>query len=221
MSGRGANQGADADVRRVASFLRPLVEIDLRPGEEELKRRRTRATWLGTARRRLPVELDDFLLAQQTQSNWCWAAVGIALQLFFRTGEHDGQCELAQAVLRPQASCCEHPSDPACNRVARMSELLAVIGVRRRSEPRQPTTPIAFDTIAEDLSTRLPIVCLMTHRPTGTTHFMVLVGADLRDGEQWVAFDDPGVGGRYWRPLAVFQNNFRGWFWEQSTRLAR
>lgn len=58
MSGGGTDQGAreGADVRVLASFLGPLVDIDLSPGEEEIERRKAQATWLGTARRRLPVE---------------------------------------------------------------------------------------------------------------------------------------------------------------------
>lgn len=205
----------------VPAFLGPLIAIDLRPTEDEIARRRLERSRFDARLRRLPVELTDFTLPAQTQRNWCWAAVGTALERFFRLGATHSQCELAQAVLSPAATCCSQPGHPSCNRVALISDLLRFLGITRRQDPPQPTTPVPFESIAADLAARRPVICLMTHRSTGVTHFMVLVGADRRAGVDWVAFDDPAVGGRYWRPLAVFQQNFNGWFWEQSTRLAR
>lgn len=206
--------------RPFASFLGPLMPIDLTPNAAELARRTAEGSRFTTKRTATFDEVPGFHLPLQGADNWCWAAVAVALQKYLELDTGYTQCALAQRVHHTVMDCCARPVHPDCNRVAYMSDVLAALQVKRLSSPRQPTSPIDGSEIRNDIGRNKPIICLMQRRDNGLRHFMVIVGVDRADGEDWVGFDDPGTGLRYWRPLRVFKDGFKGWFWKQTTRLA-
>ena len=55
-----------------------------------------------------------FTMQQQSESNWCWAAVATSVGLFFKTGTWT-QCEIVDANLG-RTDCCASPSSAPCNR---------------------------------------------------------------------------------------------------------
>jgi hypothetical protein len=159
----------------------------------------------------------NFLLPRQDQTNWCWAAIGVALSKYFR-GAGRRQCELAQAVIAPPGlDCCAAPGDPACNCTQKMTALLAEIQVARRQSPAQPEGIVSFDIIKRDIGADRPLVCL--HSSQGLNHYVVIVGWSEENGRPEVVIDDPADGFRRTLDFSTFFN-FGGRQWVQTTRLA-
>lgn len=206
--------------RALASFLGPLVPVDLTPAPDEFAGRAAVRSRFGTAAAPKLIELPGFRLPRQVTDDWCWAAIDVALQEYLNLPTVFTQCKLAQRVHAPGVDCCRRTDHPDCDRVAHMSDVLATLSIERRTSPEQPTTPIEGAAIRRDIAHRKLVICLMRRFDGGIRHFMVIVGVDQAEGEDWVGFDDPGSGSRYWRPLRVFGDNFDGWRWEQATRLA-
>jgi hypothetical protein len=160
----------------------------------------------------------DFFLPRQEQSNWCWAAVAVALHDYFKS-QHLDQCSLVQAVRAPTAvDCCTHPSDSRCNAISAISSALAEIGISRRSEPPQPQGTLAFHTIREDLERDRPLICLMSGVGAQGDHYVIIVGCFLRNGVPWLLVDDPAEGVRREVRFSHFFS-FGGRRWAQTTRL--
>jgi len=160
---------------------------------------------------------DDFFLPRQEQSNWCWAAIGVALGQFFH-GQQHRQCALVQATLDPPGlDCCATPDNPACNVVEVISAVLGQIDVARRAAPAQPQGTISYQEVQSDIANNRPIVCLMSG--LGGEHYVVIVGWFLRDGLPWLRVDDPADGFRKETSFNDFFE-FEGRTWEQTTRLA-
>jgi hypothetical protein len=159
----------------------------------------------------------DFFMEKQTQTNWCWAAVGLAVNRFFEKPATT-QCSLAQRTLQPVGvNCCQSPGSSQCNVNQRISAVLAVVGVTRLGDPAQPQSPVGMDIIQRDIGRNRPIICAMSGG--GTNHFVVVVAWALVSGAFYVFVDDPAAGTRKERTFTAFQTNFEGRSWIQTTRL--
>jgi hypothetical protein len=160
---------------------------------------------------------NDFFLPRQEQSNWCWAAISVALARYFHSQQRT-QCGLVQSTIDPPGlDCCATPDNPACNVVEVISAVLQRIDVPRRAAPAQPQGTISYDEIKQDIADDRPVICLMSG--LGGEHYLVIVGWFLREGMPWLRIDDPAVGLRKETSFADFFA-FEGRTWEQTTRLA-
>ena len=159
----------------------------------------------------------EFFLERQKQGNWCWAAIGVALALYFHNVTRT-QCKLVQATRNPAGvDCCATPDHPECDTVELISRALAEVNVARRNHPAQPEGPIAYDSIREDIGRDRPVICLMSG-PAGE-HYVIIVGWFLSGGAPWLVVDDPADGFRRRVSYSDFFN-FSGRVWAQTTRLA-
>lgn len=203
---------------KVPEFLGPLESLDLSDGVAGALR-----SVFSTILRLTPGPAtqgrlkSDFFMERQKQTNWCWAAVGLAVNRFYEKPSMT-QCGLAQMTLQPASvDCCQSPGNSLCNVNRRISAVLAVIGVARLTDPVQPQSPVGMDIIQRDIGRNRPIICAMSGG--GTNHFVVVVAWALLSGAFYVFVDDPATGTRKERTFTAFQTNFDGRSWIQTTRL--
>lgn len=208
--GAAADAAAPAPARprkAIASFLRPVAALDLSPAPG--------AAAAPIAEGRLSRDLP---LERQKRTNWCWAAIGAALARHFGDGEAS-QCAVVQKTLAPPGvDCCATPEARECNRVERISKVLAALGIARLADPPQPQAGLALADIQADIARDRPVICAMTGG--GCHHFVLIVGWAMIGDMPFVMIDDPAVGGRKERPLAGFLADHDGRSWTQATRLA-
>lgn len=153
-----------------------------------------------------------FTMPEQHQTNWCWAATGVALREF-RSGQLMRQCEVAQAVRDPAAvDCCRRPSHRNCNAFEPISKVLDRLGLPYR--PFSP--PISPALVRSDINANCPIICTVVGG--GTNHFVVIVAWYLSGGALWLKVDDPANGRRHSRLYSQFRQNYEGRVWRQTTR---
>jgi hypothetical protein len=197
---------------RLPSFLEPafVVEIPARPAASY--------PWQsGYWRARLNPDHGElqrpFTMPEQSQTNWCWAATGVALDEF-NNGRRGRQCEMAQKVRDPPGvDCCLTPGDPDCDTVETISKVLDALQIRRR--PFGP--PAGRDVILQDISDDRPIICLLSDG--ATDHFVVIVAWFEAEGDLWLKVDDPADGLRHRVPYWTLREDYRGRSWEQTTRV--
>jgi hypothetical protein len=158
-----------------------------------------------------------FLLQRQKQSNWCWAAIGVALDKYLK-GSDRTQCDLVQTVKSPNGiDCCAQPDHPLCNSIDQITRVLGKLGVARRTNPPQPQGAVSFDVIKEDVARNRPLICL--HSGATGLHYVLVVGWRLDQQIPWLLVDDPALGLRVTVSFADFFS-YGGRTWIQTTRLA-
>lgn len=116
----------------------------------------------------------------QTQSNWCWAAVGTSIGLFFQTGTWT-QCSVACGVL-DIASCCTNPSSPSCNVYGFLDKSLTYT----KSFASMLKQAIGMSDIVTKISHGTP-VCLRCAWNGGGAHFITIYGYNQANGTVNVA----------------------------------
>lgn len=215
MASRGA---PDEDRFALAGFLRPTIRVNLGDGLGA-RMLSTFSTVFGLAPA-APSDgrlQHDFFLEKQSQTNWCWAAVGVAVNRFFDRVAVT-QCALVQKTRQPTGvNCCQTPGAVMCNTTEKVSRVLSALAIPRLTDPPQPQAPIDIAEIQHDISRNRPIICAMSGG--GSNHFVVIVAWAIVDGTPFVFVDDPAVGGRKERALDLFRTSFDGRQWIQTTRL--
>lgn len=123
----------------------------------------------------------------QCRTNWCWAAVGLAIRKAYNAAGAFQQCDVAGEVLH--AKCC--PYGEGCNETHR---LRAALGIHHVSTLRQPGhQTIAF--IKAEIDAGNP-VCVRIHRMHGGSgHFVVIAGYCLMSASTklWICDPDGGT----------------------------
>lgn len=116
----------------------------------------------------------------QSQSNWCWAAVGASTGNYYWPGANYQQCKVAD-TCQGKTTCCSAPG--GCNQYGYLDQALTATRSFDRMTGSSEPYPQVVGTIDAD-------------RPLGTrvawngggAHFMMLTGYD--DGAQTVTVDD-------------------------------
>jgi hypothetical protein len=136
----------------------------------------------------------DFVIHQQQQANWCWAAVTASVAAFFGIAPAPRQCDIAQEALAPTSPgilCCGADAATSCNRPWHLDGPLQAIGAYRQRE----TGSLAYGAVAGEIAAGLPPACRVAWQGGGA-HFMVLSGwsEDTANGMRYVKLQDPGNG---------------------------
>jgi hypothetical protein len=137
-------------------------------------------------------------MQRQKMPEWCWAAVSVSVDLFFRPDSAHTQCEIAGAALNLQ--CCDSgkPADTAqCNAP---NALAAVLGTLHLlvGDPLQKC--LTFDEIQKEIDAGRPICVLIkwldnTGKPGPRGHFIVIDGYRVTPAQkQFVSIADPLYG---------------------------
>jgi hypothetical protein len=138
-------------------------------------------------------------MQHQSQTNWCWSAVGTSVGLFFRTGTWT-QCSVANGVLG-KTNCCTSPED-GCNEYGYLDRSLTYTkSFGSLSEGR-----CSQDTLIVELNQGHP-VCLRCAWTGGGAYFLAICGYDQQTSMVDVA--DPWYGDST-QNLNTFPSSYHG-----------
>jgi hypothetical protein len=135
---------------------------------------------------------------KQENSEWCWAAVTVSVDLFFRPASTHTQCEVAGGVLG--LSCCSggklSKSDP-CNVPHPIHTVLGRFHLLAADPIRKPLT---FNQVQKEIDGGRPVCVLIKWRDDDGTvsnrgHFIAINGYRVTPSlKQFVAITDPFFG---------------------------
>jgi len=111
-----------------------------------------------------------FTMQSQQQTNWCWAAVGTSVGLFFETGSWT-QCDTATGCLGGGKDCCKNPGP--CNVYGFLDQSLTY--TKSFDSMTSSTTPLS--EIEQKINSNKP-VCTRVAWNGGGAHFMAITGYD-------------------------------------------
>lgn len=146
------------------------------------------------AQGRIPITVE-----RQQQDNWCWSAVGVAVERFYDATRTRTQCQLAGIALGRSDCCTDGADDPAkCDQPWYLDRVLTITG---NLESMRPGT-LGFPEIQARVADGSPVGCRIGWYGGGG-HFAVIKGwlvgpggrryIDVSDPiflESQVAFDD-------------------------------
>lgn len=126
-------------------------------------------------------------LIPQQQSNWCWAASSEMVMAYM--GDDVAQCEQANQELG-RSDCCSNPGP--CNVTGTptlnfngFTWANNAVGIWLGTEG-----PLSFDTLVSEIQNARPVI-FAWNWAGGGGHVMVVIGATVREGVQWVTINDP------------------------------
>jgi Papain-like cysteine protease AvrRpt2 len=128
-------------------------------------------------------------ISQQECSEWCWAAVGVAIGTFYKDGDWPSeQCKLVNQVLGISKDCCTecqcktNPSD-SCNQPQNLATVLAQ---HCRNDVNGITT-MQFSQVRQEIDRGRPIAVSITlDDPAASGHAIIIFGY-TEDGQVNVA----------------------------------
>lgn len=142
-------------------------------------------------------------MAVQLESNWCWAAVAVAVNCLFSPESEVQQCGIAQPVLTTEkqigaaVDCCANPE--LCNIPALLQDALTLCGNLNKVEHGF----LAFAGVTAELDANRP-VGVRIQWSNGGGHFLLIDGyREFNSGAQQVHVADPFYG-----PSYVLYGNF-------------
>ena len=137
-------------------------------------------------------------MQRQKMPEWCWAAVSVSVDLFFRPNSSHTQCELAGSALNLQ--CCDggRPAESVqCNAPHALAAVLGRLHLLA-GDPLQKT--LTFDQVRKEIDAGRPICVLIkwldkNGQPGPRGHFIVIDGYRVTPAQkQFVSIADPLYG---------------------------
>jgi hypothetical protein len=168
----------------------------------------------GTELGALPVVVE-----RQKRTEWCWAAVSVSVNRFFRPAATHTQCELAASVLRRE--CCDPKEGRECNHPHTLHTVLASLHLLAGGPVRKPST---FEDIRKAIDAGHPICVLIrwlndAGEFSGRAHFVVIHGYRVTPGGmQFVEIADPFYGpssmayGEFASPHGGYRDGHGVWY---------
>jgi hypothetical protein len=146
----------------------------------------------GTATRALA-----FKVQRQLRSEWCWAAVSVSVDLFFRPDSTHTQCDVAGSTLG--LSCCDGtlPSSDSCNTP---HALHPVLGHFHLLAGDPIVKALTFDQVRAEIDAGRPVCVLIKWldnqgQVTDRGHFIAINGYRVTPAQKlFVSITDPLFG---------------------------
>jgi hypothetical protein len=137
-------------------------------------------------------------MQRQRMPEWCWAAVSVSVDLFFRPDSAHTQCEIAGAALNLQ--CCDGGKAAESGPCNVPHALAAVLGRLHlmAGDPLQKS--LTFDEVQKEIDAGRPICVLIkwldkTGKPGSRGHFIAINGYRVTPAQkQFVSIADPLYG---------------------------
>ncbi len=134
---------------------------------------------------------DSFQMEQQSEPNWCWAAVSVSVKHYFFPGSIIEQCDLANRVLG-ETTCCDVPLPAGLDRSAHLEDALTDVSV---SYKILPGVAMTFDAIRAQINNSFPVCARIGWTGQNRGHFVAVCGFGVSaTGEHWVDIADPFFG---------------------------
>jgi hypothetical protein len=135
--------------------------------------------------------LNRFTRVPQVKTNWCWAAVTLAVKTLL-TGDADKtQCDLAKDQFQDCTDCTQD----LCNqRVESLQPILEHEGL-----PNERTIGLSFDDVKREIETRERPLVLEVSTPAmlGLKHAVIVFGFKVERGTPLVDVSDPDDNGQF------------------------
>ncbi|HEY0149629.1 MAG TPA: papain-like cysteine protease family protein [Allosphingosinicella sp.] len=150
-----------------------------------------------------------FSVEDQIESNWCWAALTLALIKKYGGHQMRRQCEIVKEAFPHLSPCADSSS---ANHMLELSGSLKYFGMRNGESVAGQVGP---ERIVEQIKAQQP-VCVRVRsdlRPAG--HVIAISGYQIIDGEMYVQVEDPAENGgasntRGPFPFATLQTRYFG-----------
>jgi hypothetical protein len=144
-------------------------------------------------------------VAQQTQTNWCWAAVTAGVASFYAGGTSMDQCAIVNTALNvPTPGCCQDGSSSTCNVPFFLEDALQQLDHLAGDPVDGPST---FDQVVAQIDAQQPL-CARIDLSSGGGHFVALAGYSA-DG-QYVLVLDPASGSATWVVIGDLTTKYQG-----------
>jgi hypothetical protein len=145
----------------------------------------------------------SFAMQTQQQTQWCWAAVSVAVNLYYHPTSGQTQCAVANAAMG-STTCCGDGSTPQCNQPWFLDQALQIVGDLNAWSSGKATITV----VKNEINACRPF-CLRIAWNGGGGHFVAVYGYSRRFldiGDPWygngvVAYDtfpDTYQGGGAW-----------------------
>jgi hypothetical protein len=130
-----------------------------------------------------------FLVQDQLQTHWCWAAVASSVSLHYDPSSTWTQCALASAEFAP-ADCCKDGAAKTCDQAWALNKAL----MRTGNLQFALGPSLAMSDICDQLRANRPIgICVLWKN--GGAHFLAIRGAYVdRQGVDRLLLTDPVYG---------------------------
>lgn len=132
----------------------------------------------------------DFTVQRQLQSQWCWSAVSVSIDDFYRRPTSWTQCDLVGAEFGRE-DCCQNGEGPACNQPWYVDRALTRMGIFAGLEQLSPPSRELWPSAMADIEAGRP-VGLRIGWDGGGGHAIVMEG--FRSDGAIVALEDPHFG---------------------------
>lgn len=135
---------------------------------------------------------------RQERSEWCWAAVSVGVDRFFRPDSTHCQCEIASSTLSLQ--CCDGTQPAASNKCNTPHALNPVLGRYGLLAAAPIVKPLSFDQVCTEIDAGRPVCALIRWldnqgQVTPRGHFIALNGYRVTPAQkQFVSITDPMYG---------------------------
>lgn len=159
---------------------------------------------------------------RQEKSEWCWAAVSVSIDRFFRPASTHTQCDVAGSVLN--LSCCDGAGPSQSDSCNTPHALNPVLGRLHLLAAEPILTPLAFDQVRAELDGGRPLCALIKWldnqgQVTDRGHFIALNGYRVTPGGKvFVSITDPMYGaseidfGQFSDPKGGYRDGRGVWF---------
>ena len=148
----------------------------------------------------------NIVVRRQYGRHLCWAALAASLLDFYVPGPSISQQEIARRVLG------DGPVDRRC----RLDIALGSLGLLAKIEERR----VGFAEVRSEIDAGRALCAAVCWKATGTTHFVLLHGYQLRGDVELLLLGDPQQGCLY-HEYAHFPRNYQPggkWTWTYWTR---
>ncbi|MEP2103767.1 MAG: papain-like cysteine protease family protein [Parasphingorhabdus sp.] len=131
----------------------------------------------------------NFIMQNQTQTQWCWAAVSTSISLFYQSGSTWRQCKVANKAWS-RTDCCGAGASGLCNNPWYLDRALKLVEVFDRMTGASES----FVASKSEIDSGNPL-CLRVGWSNGGGHFLAIVGwRKTSNGNEYYDVDDPIYG---------------------------
>ncbi len=123
-----------------------------------------------------------FTMQHQPQTQWCWAAVSVSVNLYYHPASGQTQCAVANTAMG-QSTCCSDGSTPQCNQPWFLDQALQIVGDLNAVTSGKA----AMTNIKTEINQCRPL-CLRIGWNGGGGHFVAVYGywkKQLYIGDPW------------------------------------